>query len=110
MIDSFIDHFISLGYAITHWKVLKTMEILIDLLLVHFVLYIFSIIFILRSSTNDRSQKILQTVFSFVLVLAGPLITLAVHLSDLIKSEAPSDRYIGQSIDESPISWYWPFH
>lgn len=85
------------------------MELLLTCLDIHLGLLFISLIFIHRARTADRSQRIAQAIFSFVLPILGPLITIAVHFSDLLKAEKPPDRYMGQTIDESPYRFYWPF-
>ena len=75
----------------------------------HLVLMFIAWVFIFKSVVHDRVQKRLQVIFSVVLPILGPTIVIIVHYSDTIKTEKPSDRYMGQTIDESPYSWYWPF-
>ncbi len=85
------------------------MEIAKSVMLLHVILLIVATVFILRDRYSSSKQKKLQILFSFVLVIIGPAIAITVHWSDVMKPEKPSDRYMGQSIDESPYSWYWPF-
>jgi hypothetical protein len=54
------------------------------------------------SKAIPRDKKIYQLVFSIIIPILGPLMVFLVYLSDRIRSQKPSDRYMGQSIDENP--------
>lgn len=85
------------------------METLYAILIVHACLFAVALVFILMSSIPSRGQKMAQTLFSFVLPILGPCVTLIVHVSDRMKPGVPSDRYMGQAIDECRYVWYFPY-
>ena len=72
----------------------------------HAVLFVIAFIFIFFSKGNTFKQKLLQTLFCLLIPIVGPLIALFIHSSDRKSKRAPSDRYIGQSIDESRTDLY----
>jgi hypothetical protein len=85
------------------------MELFLELLGFHLFFLAVAIFFIYKYEFADKNQKKLQVIFSAVLPILGPVITIAIYWSDVIKPQKPTDRYIGQSIDECPYTVYWPF-
>ena len=62
-------------------------------------LFAISAIVSVKNKSSTRSQKALQIFISFVFPIIGPL-SLILVLRSLDSDEAPTDRYIGQDIDE----------
>ena len=80
------------------------MTVLIGVSVVHSVLFLAAAVVVLKSQGAGKGQKWLQVFFSLLLPVLGPLITVAVYWTDKAKRDKPSDRYIGQSIDQSSVS------
>lgn len=72
------------------------------------VLVLVALAYVARATGITGQQKRMQFLLVVFLPIAGPLIAIAVHLTDRRKKNEMSDRTIGQSIHESPYPWYIP--
>jgi hypothetical protein len=72
----------------------------------HLILVTVAAVFIYLSKTSGRAKKVLQLIFSILIPIAGPVITVAIHISDHLTPLRPDGRQMGQSIDESPAKDY----
>lgn len=80
------------------------MFILYAILILHIILFFVSTIFIWVSVGDSRNQRLLQTAFVLIIPLVGPVIYFSIYIMDRSKTNKPSDRYMGKSIDDSPYS------
>lgn len=88
------------------------MESLKLALAIDMLLFLIALVLILRSPLVENGRKILQVLFSLLIPYVGPILTIIVHLSDRTKPGIVSDRYFGQSIDETPwdVKLYYMTH
>lgn len=89
------------GRALSLLLPLAPMIVILSLVAIHAVLVLVASFVIIRNRFTTRKEKVLQVLFSLLLPVFGPVAALAVYWSDTIKPEKLSDRYMGQSIDES---------
>ncbi len=80
------------------------MNVFLAILILHIILFTASLVFIWKQKIFLNWDKIKQTIFSALLPIGGPIVTLAILAGDELQPAKPTDRYMGQSIDESMMS------
>lgn len=79
------------------------MELVLSLLVVQGLLFVPATVLTYLSKSVSSNRKFAQILFSFLVPILGPFITIMMHLQDRHKPGQPSSRYMGQSIDEMPM-------
>ncbi|OYZ19646.1 MAG: hypothetical protein B7Y39_11645 [Bdellovibrio sp. 28-41-41] len=78
------------------------MDFVIYLFLFHAVMWIFSGVILIFDRNIDDKRKVYQLLFGLVVPLLGPVVVIVMNIGMRLKNTKPSDRYIGQSINENP--------
>lgn len=81
---------------------LEINNVLMSFAAIHAFFMIIGSIFIFRTPYLNFNKKILQLFFINIVPLLGSLITIYIHISDIIKNESMPNPNYGDPIDDIP--------